>query len=70
MVNFLLRKIFRGNLNETISLAETDEIDLIANNEIASFSFPWKTFFKRKLTSLEIFMATKNMTYHFTNTHY
>ena len=38
MVNFLLRKIFRGNLNEAI-----------AAKEIASFRFPRKTFFKWKL---------------------
>ena len=39
MVNFLLRKNFRGNLNETISA-----------NKIASFRFPLKIFLKRKLT--------------------
>ena len=37
-VNFLLRKISLGNLNEAISLAE-----------IASFRFPHKLFLKRKL---------------------
>ena len=36
--NFLLRKIFRGNLKEAISLAE-----------IASFRFPWKISHKRKV---------------------
>ena len=36
--NFLLRKIFRGNLKEAISLAE-----------IASFRFPWKISLKREV---------------------
>ena len=38
-VIFLLRKVFRGNLNKAIS-----------TNEIASFKFPRKIFLKRKLT--------------------
>ena len=37
-VNFLLRKIFHGNLNEAVSLVE-----------IASFRSPRKIFLKRKL---------------------
>ena len=37
MANFLFRKIFRGNLNEAITL----------------FRFPRKTFLKRKLTIVE-----------------
>ena len=37
--NFLLRKMFRGNLNKPISLAE-----------IASFRFSQKISLKRKLT--------------------
>ena len=41
-VNFLLRKFFRGNLNEVISLAEIDEVKSISTNEIASFRFPQK----------------------------
>ena len=39
MVNFLLRKSLRGNLNEAISA-----------NEIASFRFPRDIFLKRKFT--------------------
>ena len=38
IVNLLLRKMFCGNLNEAISLAE-----------IASFRFPWKIFLTMKL---------------------
>ena len=38
-VIFLLRKVFRGNLNKAIS-----------TNEIASFKFPREIFLKRKLT--------------------
>ena len=41
IVYFLFRKIFRGNLNEAISLIET-----------ASFRFPRKIFLVRKLTIL------------------
>ena len=36
LAQFLSRKIFRGNLNEAISLAE--------------IRFPWKIFLKRKVT--------------------
>ena len=61
MVNFLLRKIFRKYLNETTSMAETDKSGSITINEITSFSFPRKNFLKRKLISIEIFMATKKM---------
>ena len=61
MVNFLLRKIFRKYLNETTSTAETDKSGSITINEITSFSFPRKNFLKRKLISIEIFMATKKM---------
>ena len=42
IVNFILRKIFRGNLNEALSTIE-----------ISSFKFPWKIFFQRKLTFIE-----------------
>ena len=35
MVNFLLKKMFRGNLNEAISSAETD-ITLIATSALAN----------------------------------
>ena len=37
IVNILLKKIFRGNLNEVIS-----------TNEIGSFRFPRKIFLNRK----------------------
>ena len=52
MVNFLLQKIFRGNLNEAISLAEIDvtlKETYILTNEIPSVRFPSKIFLKRKL---------------------
>ena len=42
MVNFLLGKVFRGNLNEAILLAEIDvtlKVTSILTNEIASFRF-------------------------------
>ena len=39
IVNFLLRKIFLADLNETKSLVE-----------IAAFRFPWKIFLKENLT--------------------
>ena len=42
-VNFLLSKIFRGNLKEAISLVERDitsKVTSISTNEIASFRFP------------------------------
>ena len=51
--NFLLRKIFRRNLNEAVSLAEIDEtlkVTSMSINEIASFRFPRKIFLKRKVT--------------------
>ena len=52
MVNFLLRKIFRGNLNEANSLAEIDfdvKVQSISTSEIASFRFPPNIFLKTKL---------------------
>ena len=45
---FPLKKFFRGNLNEAISLAE-----------IASFRFPWNTFLKRKLTYRCLIITSK-----------
>ena len=53
LVNFLMRKIFSGNLNEVISLVEIDvtlKRTSVSTNEIASFEFPRKIFLKRKLT--------------------
>ena len=47
-VNFPLRKNFRGNLNEAISLVE-----------IASFRFPQKSFIKKKLT-IRILVETQS----------
>ena len=43
--DYLLRKIFGGNLNETFSLAGIDVISkspVISTNKIASFQFPLK----------------------------
>ena len=40
-------KIFRGNLNEAISLAKIDvtlKVMLISTNEVASFQIPWRSF--------------------------
>lgn len=51
MDNFLIRKISRGNLNDAISLVETDVIFKVASvsaNKIASFRLSRKIFFKRK----------------------
>ena len=51
MVKFLLRKIFRENLNEAISLAKIDvtlKVTSVSTN--ISFSFPPNIFRKRKLT--------------------
>ena len=53
MINFLLRKIFRGNLNEAISLTETDvtfKVTSVSTNEIVPFRSQRKTFLKRQLT--------------------
>ena len=53
MVNFLLKKIFRGNLSEVISLTEIDVTFKVVSNstdEIASFRFPRKIFLQRKST--------------------
>ena len=61
-VIFLLRKVFRGNLNKAISTNEIASFKFprkvfrgnlnkaISTNEIASFKFPRKIFLKRKLT--------------------
>ena len=49
MVTFFLRKIFCGNLNEVVSLAEIDftsKVTSVSANEIASFRFPRKIVFK------------------------
>ena len=43
MVNFRLKKIFRGNINEAIPLAEFDvtlKFMSVSTNEIVSFTFP------------------------------
>ena len=51
MVNFLLRKIFLGNLTGVISLVEIDvifKVKSISANEIVSFRFPREIFLKRK----------------------
>ena len=53
MVNFLLKKIFRGILNEAISLAEIDvtfKVTSISTNEIVLFRLPRKIFLNGKLT--------------------
>ena len=53
MNNFLLKEISRGNLNEAISLTETD-VTLkkmsISIYEITSSRFPRKIFLKKELT--------------------
>ena len=52
IINFLSREIFRGNLNEAISLFEIDvtfQMTSISANKIASFRFLWKISLKRKL---------------------
>ena len=52
MIHFLLKQIFCGNLNESISLVET-AVTLKVNsvvNGIVSFRFPQKIFLKKELT--------------------
>ena len=47
MVCFLLRKIFRGNLDDTISLAEIHfKMTSVSANEITPFKFPRKISFR------------------------
>ena len=60
MVNLLWRKIFNGNLNEAISLAE-----------VASNRFPWKIFLRKKATlKSQIFQWTSNRNTVFSGRYY
>ena len=57
-VNFLLREIFRGDLNEAISLFEIDVTFKVVSssaNQIASFRFPRYISLERKLTIMSSF---------------
>ena len=51
MINFLLRKIFCGNLNEAIS-----------TKDITSFRFPRKIFLKEKSTFSFIVLSVRQKT--------
>lgn len=51
MVDFVLRKVYRGNLNEAIPLVETEVTWILKLQALRpSFRFPWKIFLNKKLT--------------------
>ena len=61
IVNFLWRKIFGGNLNESVSLTEIDitlKLTSISTYGITSFWFPRKIFFKWKLILIGILVPS------------